>query len=666
MADWRGPRFSKPTRGGSAAPGRFDSCALPLDSSNPQPRRVVIGTAGHVDHGKTALVRALTGIDTDRLPDEKRRGITIELGFARWLLEPGCEASVVDVPGHRKLVRTMIAGSIGMQLVLMVVACDEGPMPQTREHAAVCRLLGIRHAVVAATRADLVDDELANLALSESLALVRENIDPDAQGVICSAVTRQGLEELHAAVLSRVRALPAPACSVPPRLSVDRAFSVKGVGTVVTGTLVSGSVAVGDKLNLVRPGRCTAVQIRGLQVHDAKTQRAQAATRVALQLAGAGSQAARKGDIITGRELAESTQADVLLHDASVLRPGMECLVYSGTARVRAKLVQLAPGPADTQALGRLRLIEAMSWAGGDRFIVRAPGATAGRADTIVAGGVVLDALPGRAPFMRRRQALGMLAAGQSETALLHLIRESAPRLLKRQGLLSRFNFTAEALDRTARVLEQRGWIRGLGDRGWVAIEALRAVCSEAKALVQEHQHGNPYSTGMPVQTLREKLARGSSPEVAAEAIRVVCQEHEGGLLLQDGVVCAGGRAQPGPIPPLLRTLIQLMQQAAGRGATEYTLAAAARCTGQELRTALSRLAREGQAVHAGDLWFHNTVVRQLESVLRVHLGAAGSMTVIDFKRVTGLPRKQAVLLLEHFDSRGVTRRQGDARVLFS
>src|SRR5579871_5920467 len=260
-------------------------------------RRFVIGTAGHVDHGKTTLVRALTGVDTDRLPEEKQRGISIELGFAPLELEGGLRASVVDVPGHRRLVRTMIAGASGIELVMLVVAADEGVMPQTREHVAVCELLGIDRAVVVVNKADAVEPELAQLAGEEARALLGDRWG--AEVVTCSARTGEGIDRVRAALAGALRALPSPAKREHARLGVDRVFTVKGAGTVVTGTLVGGRVAAGDPLFVVGARGKRDTVARALHVHDAAVDRAEAPTRLAVNVAGVALEDVHRGDAVT-------------------------------------------------------------------------------------------------------------------------------------------------------------------------------------------------------------------------------------------------------------------------------------------------------------------------------------------------------------------------------
>src|SRR5262245_55706112 len=274
----------------------------------PRVRRFVLGTAGHVDHGKTTLVAALTGIDTDRLPEEKRRGITIELGFAPWDLGDGFSVSVIDVPGHRRLVHTMIAGATGIELVLLVVAADEGVMPQTREHIAACELLGLRRAVVAITKVDRSGEELAQLAAEEALALLGDRWK--AEAVLVSARTGLGLDALRDAVKRALRELDALGNDrgATARLSVDRAFSVKGAGSVVTGTLVGGRVAIGAPLRLVGETGAIDTVARGLHVHDHMVDAAEAPTRLAINVAGVPLDAVRRGDVLTSDATVSATK----------------------------------------------------------------------------------------------------------------------------------------------------------------------------------------------------------------------------------------------------------------------------------------------------------------------------------------------------------------------
>ena len=343
---------------------------------------LTLGTAGHVDHGKTALIRALTGVDTDRLPEERARGLTIVLGYAPLELPSGRRLSVVDVPGHERFVRTMVAGASGIDAYLMVVAADDGVMPQTVEHAEVLRALGVHEGVVAVTKADAADP-------APAAEQARELLGGDVPVVACSARTGAGLEELRVALDALAARLASRAAAGgPARLHVDRVFTVTGRGTVVTGTLWSGVVAEGEELELLRPGRgALAVRVRGLQVHDAPCTRAQAGQRVAVNLLGARVSDVARGDVLAApgavRE-AHVLDCALTLRDA---RPGERVQVHHGARDVPGRLALLS----DDDGLWQLRLEAPLLALDGDRLVVRrlAPPDTLG-------GGVVLDARAGR------------------------------------------------------------------------------------------------------------------------------------------------------------------------------------------------------------------------------------------------------------------------------
>lgn len=345
---------------------------------------LTVGTAGHIDHGKTTLVEALTGKNTDRLPQERERGISIDLGYAPLELPDGTRLSVVDVPGHERFVRTMVAGASGIDLFLLVIDAREGARPQTHEHLAILRLLGIEHGVVALTKADAVDEETLELARAEAEELV-----PEAPVVATSARTGAGLHELRAAlaeVAARVERAPADG---PARLHVDRSFSLRGIGTVVTGTLWSGSLGEGDELRLEPRG--TAVRVRSVQVHDRPVERAEAGQRVALSLPGVERRDVRRGDVlVTPGAFAPSFRLDVALERTEEIPARVQ--LHHGTAETVARVARVGGRHA------QLRLAEPVVAARGDRVVLRA--------GTTVGGGVVLDPAPPRHADPARFEAL--------------------------------------------------------------------------------------------------------------------------------------------------------------------------------------------------------------------------------------------------------------------
>jgi selenocysteine-specific elongation factor len=365
---------------------------MPADLDRP----LTLGTAGHIDHGKTALVAALTGVDTDRLPQEKARGISIELGYAPLELPSGRRLSVVDVPGHERFVRTMVAGATGIDLFLLVVAADDGVMPQTREHAAIVELLGIPAGVVAVTKRDLVDDELAELARLSVEELLADGPYADAAVLEVSAVTGQGLDALRGALDGVAERVPGRGREGPVRLPVDRAFTLRGIGTVVTGTLWSGEVAVGDRL-VVEPGG-REVRVRSVQVHDRPVERAGAGQRVALALVGVERAHVQRGHTLAAPGTLRASyrvecELRVLPGAPHALRSGLPVTVHHGTTEAPARLVvrggdEIEPGG---RARVQLRLARPLAALAGDRVVVRltAPPLT-------VAGGHVLDPTPSR------------------------------------------------------------------------------------------------------------------------------------------------------------------------------------------------------------------------------------------------------------------------------
>ena len=339
---------------------------------------LTVGTAGHVDHGKTWLVRALTGKDTDRLPEEQRRGISIDLGYAPLDLGGGLRLSLVDVPGHERFVRTMVAGATGIDLFLLVVDAGEGARPQTHEHLAILRLLGVERGIVAVTKADAVDAETLELALAEARELV-----PDAEAVAVSAKTGAGLAELRAALARAVGDVVAQSnySSSPARLNVDRVFTLHGIGTVATGTLWSGAICAGDSLVAEPGGR--PVRVRSVQIHDEPVARADAGQRVAVALTGVERRDLRRGDaLVTPGAFRPSYRLDVVLEELTPIASGARLHLHHGTAAVPARAVRAG------ERFAQLRLAAPVVAARGDRLVLRT--------ETTVGGGRVLDAAPSR------------------------------------------------------------------------------------------------------------------------------------------------------------------------------------------------------------------------------------------------------------------------------
>ena len=393
---------------------------------------LTVGTAGHIDHGKTWLVRALTGKDTDRLPEEQRRGISIDLGYAPLELADGRQLSVVDVPGHERFVRTMVAGATGIDLFMLVIDAGEGVRPQTREHLAILRLLGIGRGVVALTKVDAVDAEAVGLAEEEARELV-----PDAEVVRVSARTGQGIADLRAALARVADSVEHARAERPTRLYVDRSFSVAGFGTVVTGTLWSGSVGAGDELRLEPSGR--DVRVRSAQVHDRDVERAEAGQRVAVSLPGVERHEVGRGEaLVAPGEYPVSYRLDVALDELVPIEDGARVHVHVGTAHVPARVVRAGAG------LAQLRLDAPVVAARGDRVIVRG--------ETTLGGGLVLDPAP---PRHRDADRLERLQRGDVAATIRAPVREESLRFV--------LDGPVEGVDRAGEWVFSSDWLESYG-----------------------------------------------------------------------------------------------------------------------------------------------------------------------------------------------------------
>jgi len=639
-------------------------------------RRFVLGTAGHVDHGKTTLVRALTGIDTDRLPEEKRRGITIELGFAPWHLDESIEVSIIDVPGHRRFVHTMIAGAIGMELVLLVVAADEGVMPQTREHVAACELLGIRRAIVVVTKMDRVGEELAQLAGDEAVELLAGRMQTDV--VLCSARTGDGLDKVRMMVRRALLELPAPAAAFRARLSVDRVFSVRGAGTVVTGTLVAGRMSMGAPLFVVGTGRAGErsadgevhkTAARGLHVHDKPVEIAEAPTRLALNLAGLSVESVHRGDLVTDdMTVVPTRRIDVSLRTVASVRHGMTISVYVGTARSSGKLELLGDPLEDGRYLARLRLTDALAVVGGDRFVIRGSDID-GPSGAVLGGGIVLDARPSRKkPRVLRRAVLeGLVQARDPQEVIRALTSESAPMPFPRQELASRFSISATDLEKAGDKLGDKGELVRVKKYGFMLRTALIELASKARTWVVDHHRKSPLDRGLVKETLRTRLADIAGAEAADEIIKMAASSSStvaGEPLVIDGDIVRSPSAMAAPARSggegPVGVALDVLEKAGLKGLTEFMVKEATGAVVKDVKAILAKLVREGQSIHAGELWFYRKDIDELRDKVKTHLEKQGRMTIADFKELSGLGRRQAIPLLELFDREGVTKRETD------
>jgi len=568
---------------------------------------LTVGTAGHVDHGKTTLVRALTGKDTDRLPEEKARGISIDLGYAPLALPSGRELSLVDVPGHERFVRTMVAGATGIDLFLLVVDAAEGARPQTHEHLAILRLLGVEQGVVAVTKADAVDDETLELALEEMRELV-----PGAPALAVSGVTSAGLDDLRAALDEVAAGVVQRRADFPTRLYVDRVFTLRGIGTVATGTLWSGTIADGDHLRLEPAGR--DVRVRSVQVHDTPVAQAEAGQRVAVSLPGVERSELARGDVLlAANAFPRSYRLEVSLEELEPIPDGARLSVHHGTSRIAGRVVRVGSDHA------QLRLSTPVHAARGDRLVLRR--------ETTVGGAVVLDPAPPRGRDPERDELLDAGDPGSIVRALVEApvrVEELAARALLDGPALE------EGLD-TVRVAG--GWAFS---EEW--LEELAVTVTER---LRERAEAAPLDPGL---SLAELLPQPWAPEV----VGLLPVERRGATVVLPGTAASLGARE--------EAAAQLEQAlaAAGLEATKVEDADLARFLETERR--LVRLG-VGYAVGAGAY----EVARDL---VAAECAAAGEIALARFRDLAGVGRRDAQLLLERMDVDGLTRRLGDRRVL--
>jgi selenocysteine-specific elongation factor len=634
------------------------------------PKHVIVGTAGHIDHGKSALVRALTGTDPDRLKEEKERGITIELGFARLPLPSGAVAGIVDVPGHEKFVRTMVAGAAGIDIVLLVVAADEGVMPQTREHLDICRLLSIRAGLVALTKCDRTDPEWTAFQEEEVGRFVRGTFLDGAPVVRVSAVTGAGLPRLVEEIDRIAAAVPGKDPSLHFRLPVDRSFSMKGFGTVVTGTLVGGTVRVGDEVQVVPGGQ--VARVRGLQVHGGRADSCSAGTRTAVNLQGLERESVPRGSVLCHPGTFSPTRAldafvEHLPLDPKPLRSRARATFHAGTFSCPARLVlygvsEIPPGGS---GYARIDLEEENVLAGGDRFILRgfAPLENFGYT---VGGGQVLNPHP---PPRRGAEkgvpvALALLRSSETGNRVLAAAQEAGTRgLTAREAALIAGIGPAAAGGEIARLLSS-GALRGNagGSRAWHRV-VLEETAREATAALSALHDRFPDREGFPCEEIAPLLPGGAGVEAATLSLSGLAGVGRAG----DLYFLPSRRPREVELTsPTARAVVREIRGAGLAALTRSELAERIRpADRREFDKTLDALVKGGAVVRVKDLHFDPAAMEGLKGKLVAWLEKKGEVTVPEFKEIAGgLSRKYVIPLLEHFDLSKVTLRVGDKRVL--
>jgi len=630
-------------------------------------KSVIVGTAGHIDHGKSSLVEALTGTHPDRLEEEKRRGITIDLGFA-FLEENGVRFGFVDVPGHERFVSNLLAGAAGLDLVLLVIAADESIKPQTREHFDICRLLGVQRGVVALTKSDLVDADAAGLVRLEVEEYLRDSFLEGAPFVPVSAKTQAGLPELKQALLAVAQQSPGKDVARHFRLPIDRAFAIKGFGTVVTGTLISGSVAPSDEVELFPASK--RLRVRGVQSGGKTVERAFAGQRTAVNLAGIEHTALRRGMVLaTPGNFRATRRIDTrleLLRSAPKMKQHSRVHFHAGTCQAVAELVflaekDLAPGH---NALTQLRLQDDVLVLPGDRFIVRQFSPV-----TTIGGGVVLDPLA-RRPTLRdtgRAAFLETLERGDSIETLAAMT-ERAVLGLSFEEMVARTGWPENRIRAAAKSLAESGQIRIVSAEPLALLsgKSFDEVRQKIGARVEKFHKENPLLPGISREDLRSSLGRRVRPETFRAALDDLQAQKK---LETHGDIVKRAGAAIHLDPEEARAKEEIEKAFAIAGLAVPSVKEVLSKLPVEARRAekiLQILLRDKILVRVTpELIFHRDTLAQLRDRLSIFKKTKGErISVPVFKELTGITRKYAIPLLEYLDRERVTRRAGDERVI--
>lgn len=633
-------------------------------------REIILGTAGHVDHGKTSLVKALTGTDTDRLEEEKRRGITIELGFAFLDLPCGHRLGIIDVPGHERFVKNMVAGAAGIDLVAFIVAADEGIMPQTVEHFEICRLLGVKSGLVIITKKDMVEPDWLDLVKEEVREFLAESFLADAPMVAVSSTTGEGIDEVRDALDLIVRESEFFEAYGPFRLPIDRIFSMKGFGAVVTGTSISGRIRVGESVIIYPKGIET--KIRGLQVHGSDVEEAEAGRRTAINLQGIEKDTIDRGDILaTAGSLKPSYMLDAdflyLSGNPKKLKNRTRVRVHIGTAEIMGRIVlleeeELEPGKKTVVQL--LLEVPIGTWPG-DHYVVRSysPVRTIG-------GGVVFN----NSPVKRRRfkaenkKFIRLYHEGTPEERILLFLEEAGLSGLTAQDLSVKMGIFGKPFQKLIKgpVSGKKILVIDSDKQLYVEAGVYGGLKKKIEGIVSEFHQGNPLKPGISKEELRSRLFRGKDQKLFHLALQDLIKQN---ILAQDEAVV---RLKDHTVSfaedeKALRKEVEKIYREAGLKppTVKELFDRLAGYTQKQVKEILDVLLREELLVKVKeDLYFATTVLGALQQRLVDHIQKHDDIDAQGFKAMTGLSRKFSIPLLEHFDKIKLTIRVGDKRVL--
>ncbi len=633
------------------------------------PKSIIIGTAGHVDHGKTSLIKALTGIDTDRLKEEKERGITIDIGFAHLKLPSGILAGIVDVPGHERFIHNMIVGAGGLDLVMLVVAADEGIMPQTVEHLEICELLGVKDGIVVLTKIDLVDEEFSALVKEEVQRFLQGTFLEGAPLIPFSAITSQGKEEIIKELDKKAQAVKEKPIDKPFRMPIDGVFTVRGYGTVVRGTALSGRITLNQEVVLYPQGLKT--KVRSIQVHGNPVSEAFAGMRTALNLQGLSKEEVKRGNVVSEPNVLKPSQClDVEIKASKNLQKPLKnlenLLCYLGTSEVLAKLVLIMRQELGTKERDMAQLIlnqPVVCWRG-DRFILRRPGT-----NETVAGGKVLNPIsqPRRRTKPWEKKELELLASEDLKEISKNYLHKTGWQGLSIEEFSLRLSLFGKDLSNLLSQLEKETLILKEGDTGILFLKEKLWELKKSiyERLVKFHQ-ANPLAPGLNKEFLRGRLTKEPHPLLLEKALEELVEENK---IARDRELYylphfrGQGLAEVENLKRELE-LIFLKEGLCPRDVEEilldfknkYPLA----------KEVLNLLLREGKLVSLTEkLVFHREILEKVKEKVFAYFRQNKELTIANFRELVGkeVSRKYLIPLLEYLDKEKITLRIGDKRV---
>ena len=632
-------------------------------------RHVVLGTAGHVDHGKTALIKALTGTDTDRLKEEKERGITIELGFASLKLPSGKTLGIVDVPGHEKFIKHMVSGAAGIDLVMMIIAADEGIMPQTKEHLHICSLLGIRSGLVVLTKIDMVENDWLELVKTEIQDFLKGTFLEGVPVIPVSALKQKGIDELTAALDTVVQNIPKKNDCGIFRLPVDRVFTMKGFGTVVTGTLISDSISVGEDV-LILPEEINT-RIRGIQVHNQPTQEATAGQRTAINLQGIEKESLQRGDVLARPgTVVPTTRLDVFIeylkNNAKSLKNRTLARLHTGASEIIARVIliekdELAPGE---KGFAQLILEKKDVVVTGDRFVLRSYSPI-----TTIGGGLIIDPLPPKHKRLNKKviEELATLLNGTLPKKIEVILERAGFAGTNLRHLVFRLGTNAKNIkEELQSILSQKSaLITDKEETNIISASFYEKLAQSAAEIISQYQKKNPLREGISKEELKASLGRDISPKLFfmllqnLTANKTIEVDKETVRLFGHKVTLADD------LNSIRQEILKIYNEAGLTPSSFKDVINNFQDKKTEAQNIIKLLLKEGSLIKINEeLIFTREALDNLRKNYKALLVKEGKATPVSFKELTGLSRKYIIPLMEYFDTDKLTMRVGDHRIL--